>query len=134
MGGANGKSLFQQLVERRCDLRAGERFRDEQDSSGVPGTEAGVSLLRRVTDDDDGQLGVIRVIPHRVEERFAHLESATVQHQGVGALLQNQFVDGSGISRCQDLVAAVTQRKRQQLGNLRRVVDEQDAAQPYPIS
>ena len=121
-------------MERSCDLGTGERFLDEQDSSGVPGTEARVSLLRCVTDDDDGQLGVIRVMPHRVEERFAHLESATVEHEGVGALLQNQFVDGSGISGCEDFVAAVTQRKRQQLGNLRRVVDEQDAAQPYPTS
>src|SRR6266705_6179 len=109
--------LFKQLVERSCDLRPGERFRDQQDSSGTPGTEARVSLLRCVTDDYDGKLGVIRVVTHGVEERLAHVEGGTVEHERIGSLLQNQLVD------------EITKRKGQKLGNLRRVVDEQDAAQ-----
>ncbi len=121
--------LFKQLVERSCDLRPGERFRDQQDSSGTPGTEARVSLLRCVTDDYDGKLGVIRVVTHGVEERLAHVEGGTVEHERIGSLLQNQLVDGVDISRCEDLVAEITKRKGQKLGNLRRVVDEQDAAQ-----
>src|SRR5713101_6209426 len=87
-------------MERSCDLRPGERFRDQQDSSGIPGTEARVGLLRSVTDDDDGKLDVIRVVTH-----------------------------GVCISRSEDRVAEITKRKGQKLGNLRRVVDEQDAAQ-----
>src|SRR5208337_5181519 len=83
------------------------------------------------SDDDDGKLGMIGVVTHGVEERFAHVEGGTVEHNGVGAVLQNQLVDGRGISRSEDLVAEVTQRKRQELGNLRRVVDQQDARQPY---
>ncbi len=117
--------LFKQLLERSCDLRPGERFRDQQDSSGTPGTEARVSLVRY----DDGKLGVIRVVTHGVEERLAHVEGGTVEHERIGSLLQNQLVDGVGISRCEDLVAEITKRKGEKLGNLRRVVDEQDAAQ-----
>lgn len=126
--------LFQQLIERSCDLRPGERFRDQQDSSGVPGAEARVSLLWRVADDDDGKLDVIRVVTHSVKERLAHVEGGTIEYERIGSLLENQFVDGDRISRCQDLIAEVTQRKRQKLGNLRRVIDEQDAAQAYATS
>src|SRR5208337_3223709 len=119
--------LFQKLIERFCDLRPRERFWDEQDCSRVSGTKACVSLLRCVADDDNGKLGVIRMVTHGVEERLAHVEGGAVEHERVGALLENQLVDSDGVSRCADLVAVVTQRKRQQLGYLRRVVNEQDA-------
>jgi len=125
--------VIQQLIQCVCDLGSGEWFRDQQDSSGVTGTKARVSLLRCVTDDDDGELGVIWVVPHRIEQRFAHVEGGTVEHEGIGALFKNQFIYALGISRGEDAVAAVPQRKRQKLGNLGRIVDEQDAVQPNLI-
>jgi hypothetical protein len=94
--------------------------------------EARVGLLRRITDNDDGKLGVIRVVTHGIEERLAHVEGGTIEHERVGVVFQNQFVDGYSKSRRENLVAQVTQRKREKLGYLRRVVDEQDAAQAYP--
>src|ERR1039458_2179670 len=126
--------IFEQLMGRSRYLRPGERFGDEQDCSRVPGTKARVRNLRGVADDDDGKAGVIRMVTHGVEERLAHVVGGAVEHERIGALLENQLVDGDGVSRCKDLVAAVTQRKCQQLGNLRRVVDEQDAAQAYATS
>src|SRR5271166_3745688 len=123
--------LWKQVIERSCHLRPGKRFRDQQDSSRVAGAEAPVSFSLCVSDDYDGKIGVVRMVTQAVKERLAHVEGGTVEHERIGAVLQNQLVDGRGISRCEDLVAEVTQRKRQQLGNLRRVVDEQDARQPY---
>src|ERR1019366_1178636 len=125
---------FEQLIERSCNLRPGERFRDQQDSSGVPGTEACVSFLWCVTDDDDGKFGVIWMVTYGVEERLAHVEDRTVKHERIGALLQEQLVDSKGIAGGEDIVAAVAQRKRQQLGDFRRVVNEQDAPQPCATS
>src|SRR5271165_4597680 len=125
--GISGKQLSNGLGH----LRSGERFGDQQDSASVAGTKARVGHLRCVGDDDDGKLSVVRVVTHVVEERLAHVEGGTVEHECIGAVLLNQFVDGVGKSGCEDLVAEVTQCKRQELGNLRRVVDEQDAGQPY---
>src|SRR5271156_5688732 len=121
-------------MERSYDLRAGEWFWDEQDSSGVPGTEAGVGHLRCVTDDDHGKLAMIRMMTQGVEECFAHGIGGTIQHERIGDVLPNQFVDGSRASLCEDLVAGVPQRNRQKLGDLPCVVDEQDAAQGYATS
>src|SRR5271169_1287602 len=64
----SSKSGFQQISERFCDLRPRERFHDQQDSSRFPGTHASVRNLRSVADDDDGQLGVIRMVAHGVKE------------------------------------------------------------------
>jgi len=72
---------------------------------------------------------MIRMVTHAVEQRLAHIVGGAVEHEHIGMLLENQLVDSRSISLCESLVAAVTQRKRQKLGNLRRVVDEQDAAQ-----
>src|ERR1700677_2100596 len=47
---------FQQLIERSCNLRSGERFRDQQDSSGFSRAQTRVGLFGRVTDDDNGKL------------------------------------------------------------------------------
>jgi len=68
---------------------------------------------------------------HAVEERLAHLEGGAVEHERIGALLLNQLVDCGTVTRREDRVAEITQREREQLGDLRRVVDEQDAAQSY---
>jgi len=72
---------------------------------------------------------VIRVVAHDIEQGLAHIESGTVEDEGIGAQVPNQIVDGIGEALSEDLMAAVTQRKGQKLGDLRRVVDEQDAAQ-----
>lgn len=72
---------------------------------------------------------MIRMVTHAVEQRLAHIIGGAVEHERIGMLLENQLVDCRGISLCENLVAAVTQRKCQKLGNLRRVVNEQDAAQ-----
>jgi len=44
------------------------------------------------------------VVTHAVEKRLAHIESRTIEHDRIGAMLDNQIVDGGGISRCEDLV------------------------------
>src|SRR5882762_8300973 len=120
---------WEQLFERSGDLRPSKRFRNQKYFLGIAGTEARVSLLRRVTDDDDGKSGVIRVITHGVEERLAHIVDGTIEHEGIGALLNDELINGGGIAGGENVVAAVAQRKRQQLGDFRRVVDEQDAPQ-----
>ena len=94
-------------MQRSCDLRAGEWLRDEQDSSRVPGTEAGVSHLRCVADYDHGKLDVIRMMTQGVEQRLAHSVGGTVQDERIGDVLPNQFVHGSRISLCEDRVAMV---------------------------
>jgi hypothetical protein len=43
-------------------------------------------------------------------------------------LLDQLLVHGVGIPGGDDLIPVVAQRKRQQLGDLRRVVDQQDAS------
>src|SRR6266481_9852116 len=125
---------WEQLFERSGDLRPSKRFRDQKYFLGIAGTEARVSLLRRVTDDDDGKFGVIRVITHGVEERLAHIVDGTIEHEGIGALLNDQLIDSGGIAGGENVVAAVAQRKRQQFGDFRRIVDEQDAPHPYATS
>ena len=42
------------------------------------------------------------------------------------AVLRNQFVDGHSVAAGKDLEAAIPQRKRQELGNFRGIVNEQD--------
>ena len=79
---------WEQLFERSGDLRPSKRFWDQKYFLGVAGTEARVSLLRRVTDDDDGKFGVIRVITHGVEERLAHIVDGTIEHESISALLR----------------------------------------------
>ena len=74
---------------------------------------------------------MIWVGAHRVEECFTHVVAGTVEHQRARAVLNNQVIDTAGVTGCGDVVAQVTQRKRQQLGNLRRVVNQQDAWQVF---
>ena len=69
------------------------------------------------------------MMTYAIEERLAHVVGCTVEHDRIGALLRNQLVDCGRESGREDLVPVVTQRERQKLGNLRRVVDKQDAAQ-----
>jgi hypothetical protein len=121
--------LFQQLGQAPRDLGPAKWLGNQQDSLGFPGTETGGSGLRRITNNDDRELGVSRVVPHNVEESLAHIKGSTVQDQRVGLVLDNQFVYGDGVPRREDLVTEIPQGKGQKLGNLRRVVDEQDAAQ-----
>src|SRR3981189_581145 len=125
---------WEQLIERSGDLRPGKRFRDQKYFLGVAGTEARVSLLRRVTDDDDGKSGVIRIITHGVEERLALVIDGTIEHESIGALLNDELINGGGIAGGENVVAAVAKRKRQQLGDFRCVVDEQEAPQPSATS
>jgi len=71
--------------------------------------EARVSFLRCITNNDDGKFGVIRVMTHGVEERLAHVEGGTIEHERIGMVFQNQLVDGYGKSRCENFVAQITQ-------------------------
>jgi len=48
-----------------------------------------------------------------VEERFAHVEGGTVEHQRISAMLVNQFIHRDGISRRENFVAKVAQRESQ---------------------
>ncbi len=66
---------------------------------------------------------------HSVEKGFAHIEGGAIEYKSVGLILPDQFVDGDGVSRREDFIARVAQRKTQKLGYFRRVVNEQDAAQ-----
>src|SRR4029077_11231576 len=108
-------ALAEQLAKRSCDLRPGEWFWDQHDVLGVPGTETFVRLFRSVTNDDNGKLGVIRVVAHGVEERLAHVVHGTVEDQRIGALLHDQLVHGVGKARGEDFEAAVLQSDRQKL-------------------
>lgn len=64
------------------------------------------------------------MVTHRIEEGFAHIESRTIEHQRVCAVLDDEIVNGIRISRCEHLVAEVPQRECQKLGDLRRVIDQ----------
>ncbi len=115
-------------------LRPGEWFRDQQDSSGVPGTETCVGLLRSVADDDDGKLGVIRMM-RTVSKSDSLMSKAEQSSTSASARCSTtSSLTADGISGCEDFVSGVAQRERQQLGDLRRVVDEQDAAQANATS
>ena len=53
--------LDEEIVERARHVRAGEWLRDEQHATRLSHAEAGVGFLRRVADDHDRQVGVIRM-------------------------------------------------------------------------
>ena len=72
---------------------------------------------------------MIRMIAHRVEDRLAHIVSGAIQHDRVGALLYNEIVDASCVPGGIDIVAMIAQREREQFGNFRSVVNQQDAMQ-----
>src|SRR6516165_10355687 len=118
--------LCQQLIEGHGDLCPGEWLADHQHSLRVSCAEARLSRLGRIRNNDNRKLSVGRVVAKAVEERLAHVEGGAVEHKGISAVLNNQLMDGGGISRSKDLVATVAERKGQELGNLGRVVDEQD--------
>ena len=120
---------MKQLSERPGDLRASEGFWNQKYSLGVPRTEAPVSNLRRVANDYDGKFGVVRIGSHAVENRLAHVVDGAVENESVGVLLRDQFIHGRGKTRGENIEAVIAQRKRQQLGDFRRVVNEQDARQ-----
>ena len=69
-----------------------------------------------------------RVVSHHIEERFAHVEGGTIEHERVGALVDDPLADRDGVAGGDDVVPAVAQREGQQLGDLGRVVDEQNAS------
>src|ERR1700693_5009533 len=126
--------LFQQLTERSCDLRSGKWFGDQQGFLSFSGSEARVSRLRCIADDHNGNLGVLGILAHRVEERFAHVVRGTIEHQRVSMLLSNHFINGCRVTGRKYFVAVVSQRKRQKLRNLRRVVDQQYPARRHSTS
>ena len=72
---------------------------------------------------------MVGAVAHGVEKRFAHIEGSAIEDKRVGLMLQDQFVDGDGVARREYFIARVAQRKTKKLGDLRRVVNEQDAAQ-----
>src|SRR5262245_38693638 len=119
--------LDEQLFERARDLRTAEGLWNQEDVLCLAGAEAGVGLLGRVADDDDGQRGVVRVAAHAVEHRFAHLEHRAVEDQRVRPLVCDEVVDLAGEAAGDDLVAVIAERKGQQLRDLRRVVDKEDS-------
>src|SRR5262245_51555951 len=61
-----------------------------------------------------------------VEERLAHLVDGAVEDERIGARIGETLVDGGGEAGGDHAVAAVAQRERQQLGDLRSVIDEED--------
>lgn len=117
-------------MERFCDLRPSERFRNEQHSARLPRAQARIRNLWSIADDDYGKFSVIGMVTHGVKQRLAHVVSGAVEHQRIGMMLLNALVNRGVIPFRKNLVAAVAQGKRQQLGNLRRVVDEENAVQP----
>jgi len=74
---------------------------------------------------------MIRMLPYSVEQRLAHFVTGTIEHYRIGAMLNDQLADAGSVSRREDFIAKVAQRERQQLGNLRRIVDQQNAAQAF---
>jgi len=72
---------------------------------------------------------MVRAVTHSVEKRFAHIKGGAIEDERVGLTLPDQFVDGDGVARGEYFVTRVAQRKTKKLGDLRRVVNEQDAAQ-----
>ena len=79
-----------------------------------------------------------RVVSYRVEQRLAHLEDRTIEHERVGALVGDQLTDCVRVAGGDDFVPTVTQGEGQQLSNLWRVVDEQNASRcvhflPEPV-
>src|ERR1700693_2782916 len=100
--------LFQQLMERSCDLRPGERFGDQQGFLRFPGTEARVSRLRCVADDHYGKLDVLGTLAHRVEERFAHVIRGTIEDERVRMLLSNHFINGCCVTARKYFVSVVS--------------------------
>jgi hypothetical protein len=111
------------LCERASDLAAAERLRDQQHVVGVAAAKAGVGLLRRVADDHDRQRRVLRRAPHRVEQHLGHVVGGAVEHQRIRLMLVDQLADRRIESDGRDLVAVIAERERQQLRNLRRVID-----------
>src|ERR1700676_1820126 len=115
-------------------MRPGEWFGDQHDFFSVAGAEAFVSLFRSVTNDDNGKLGEFRVVPHHVKKRLAHVIYGAVEDQRVRELLQEQLDNGICKSGSEDFKAAIAQSEGKKLGDLRRIVDEQDARQPIATS
>jgi hypothetical protein len=69
------------------------------------------------------------MVAHRVKERLAHIVSGAVEHYRLSAMLIDELIHGVAVSRGKYFVAVIAQRERQQLSDLRRVVNEQDAPQ-----
>src|ERR1700757_4042308 len=121
--------LLEQLTQRSSDLRSSERFRNQQNSLGFSRTKTRIGKLGRVTDNSHRKFGMVRPVTHSVEKRFAHVKGCAIEDKRVGLMLSDQFVDGDGVARGEYFIARVAQRKSKKLGYLRRVVNEQDAAQ-----
>ena len=127
-GGRNGDG--EEVAEGTGDLCAGERLRDQKDALGAPGGEGRVRFLRRVAHEDDREPRVPGLAPEGVEERLAHVERREVEDDGVRAGAGRELSDRGGEARRDDVEAAVPERERQELGDLGRVVDEEDARRP----
>ena len=72
---------------------------------------------------------MIGVRTHGIEQRLAHVEHGTIEHEGVRVLLGDELGDLVGEARGEHVIAVIAQRERQQLGDLGGVVDEQNARQ-----
>jgi hypothetical protein len=72
---------------------------------------------------------MIPTLPNGVKQRFTHRIRTAIQNYGLGVVFDCKFVHPAGVSLGEYLVAEIAQRKREQLGNLRRVVDQQDFVQ-----
>jgi len=118
------RSSAQQLIQSISDLPASEWFGDQQHLASLARTKAGVRSLWRVADDHNRKLGMLGIITHSIKQRLAHIVRGAVQHDSVGVLFHSQLIDCVRISLGTNLVAAVAQCKRQQLGNLRRIVND----------
>jgi len=94
----------------------------------LPPLQARVRRLRRIADDHDGKVRVGRVAPDDVEQRLAHVEGGAIEDERVGAFLGDSLANRDGVPGRGDVVPAVAEREAQQLGDLGRVVDEENAA------
>ena len=69
-----------------------------------------------------------RIVPDHIEERFAHVEEGTIEDERVGALIDDPLAHGVCVAGGDDVEPVVAQREGQELCDLRRVVDEQNAS------
>ena len=92
---------------------------------GAAPLQACVGFFRRVADDDDRQRRVLAA--HGVEQHLRHVERRAVEDERVGPPGGDQIADARIEARHRDLVAVIAERERQQLRDLRRVVDQQNA-------
>src|SRR5580700_8520664 len=83
--------LLEQLAQCSCDLRSSERLWNQQNSLCFSRTKARIGKLGRIADDSYRKFGMVRVVAHGVEKRFAHIEGGAIEDKRVDLMLPDQF-------------------------------------------